>query len=684
MINNNNTQKKIWFYDIEQLKNFHSCYFVSLDEKETKFFVISHLQNDIWDYIDFLNNKVLGLIGFNNLNYDYPMIYYIMNDLQAYTEKFSEPDKINKKLYLKSQKIITSNFSAIAPWNVQIPQLDLFKIHHFDNKAKRTSLKQIQYVLQWDNVAEMPIHHTEKIQTKEQLDIVKKYNINDVKSTIDFYYKSEGAISVRRAMSKKFGIDMMNFNDPKIGQEIFIKIIADKLGYDIKYLKSARTHRDNLPLKDCVLPYVKFKSVQFNLIKKWIERQVISTTNGVFTKLSVNSVPELLKYMNTKKEKGKIKNLNIIYKGVQFNFGVGGIHGSVPAGIYSPDEDEEIIDIDVASYYPNLAIQNRFYPKHLSEEFCDIYKEIYLTRKVLKAKGKKGDYMAKLEQGILKLVLNGVYGKSGDVNSPFYDIKFMLQITINGQLLLCMLAEELLEIDKLKLLQINTDGLSFVIKKKNKDNMRDICKAWEKLTNLELEETYYKNMIIGDVNNYIAIKNKSEKELTPAFEEASWYDNNYTKHKLKGRFQVVLEQNGNIAYNKNWSNIISRKAIHDYFVYNIPVEKTISECNNILDFCYMYKGIDNWEAKKILPDRTYVKLGHMLRYYVSVKGEKFIKYNTEDHRIEELQAGRFCVEYNKHKPADIDSYKIDYNFYISKTKREINRIKNYNLMLNLK
>ena len=62
---------------------------------------------------------------------------------------------------------------------------------------------------------------------------------------------------------------------------------------------------------------------------------------------------------------------------------------------------------------------------------------------------------------MLKLALNGVYGDSNNVFSVFYDPLFTMSITLNGQLLLCLLAENLMEnVPGLKIIQCNTDGIT--------------------------------------------------------------------------------------------------------------------------------------------------------------------------------------------------------------------------------
>ena len=134
--------------------------------------------------------------------------------------------------------------------------------------------------------------------------------------------------------------------------------------------------------------------------------------------------------------KGVLKDVTATIDGFDFIFGTGGIHGSVSNQCVESDDEFVIVDLDVSSYYPNLAIVNRFYPEHLGETFCDIYSSLYEQRKQ-HAKGTA-------ENAMLKLALNGVYGDSNNRFSVFYDPLFTMQITLNGQLLLCMLAEWLL------------------------------------------------------------------------------------------------------------------------------------------------------------------------------------------------------------------------------------------------
>lgn len=134
-----------WFYDIECLPNFHSAYFKNRDTGEEKYFIIHESQNDIEKYLEFLKSLIPTtktstiMIGFNNVNYDYPIIYFIMNDLIKFKSSFDNANQLTYLIRQKSNEVIKEKWSSIASWKTQIPQLDPYKIHHYDNRAKSCS-----------------------------------------------------------------------------------------------------------------------------------------------------------------------------------------------------------------------------------------------------------------------------------------------------------------------------------------------------------------------------------------------------------------------------------------------------------------------------------------------------------------------------------------------------------------
>src|SRR5690606_33759482 len=111
--------------------------------------------------------------------------------------------------------------------------------------------------------------------------------------------------------------------------------------------------------------------------------KTITETKGVLGNVDVTDWPKeflatkewFTTSFNVKKVKGRLisTNLHVMFGGIPVMFGTGGIHASVQSRVFESNVTHQIIDIDVASFYPNLAIQNRLHAEHLDVAFCDAY-----------------------------------------------------------------------------------------------------------------------------------------------------------------------------------------------------------------------------------------------------------------------------------------------------------------------
>jgi len=147
--------------------------------------------------------------------------------------------------------------------------------------------------------------------------------------------------------------------------------------------KPVQTWRKQININDVILDYVEFERPEFKAVLKWLREQVITETKGIFTDIEVDRLGELAKYSKLKTVKNKqprAENLNCVVDGFQFDFGTGGIHGSIDATVVEEDENFAILDYDVASLYPSIAIVNKIYPKHLTHKFCEIYSRMKKDR----------------------------------------------------------------------------------------------------------------------------------------------------------------------------------------------------------------------------------------------------------------------------------------------------------------
>lgn len=615
-------------YDIETLSNcFIACFEDYKTDKELVF-VVHDLRNDFEvfvAYLRFLKEKKGWLISFNGLAFDSQVLEFILANQEELEKK--KGGEIANIIYKFAQRTINNQdqLPEYPEWKMSINQIDVFKLNHWDNPAKRSSLKWIQYSMDWHTIQDMPIHHSTEVKTLQEIQTIVSYCKNDVKSTKAIMNLSKEQINLRKTLTKEYGINLFSASEPRISKELFLYFLSKETGISKYDLKQLRTFRKNIRVKDIILPYIKFQTPEFQRLLNQFEKLEINP----------NETKNSFKY-------------TIRYKGVNTDFGLGGVHGAIESGIYESTEEMIIMSSDVTSFYPNLAIRNGWSPAHLPrKEFCNLYEWFFEERKKIPKKDPK-NY-------VYKIILNSTYGLSNDKNSFLYDPEFTMRITINGQLSLVMLYEMLAEgIPGSVPLMQNTDGLEMMIPKQYKQKYLDICAEWEKTTKLQLEHDEYKKIILADVNNYIAI-------------------NTAGKSKCKGRFEFT-----DLALHKNKSFLIIPKAIYNYFVNDIPPEKYLADNRNIFDYCGGVKIKGDWEFVQTCVKNgevTKEKLQPTLRYYISEKGCKIIKCNKGDGREIQLESGKWMQElFINYEKKDWKDYHVDDRYYLEAIQKEIENI----------
>jgi hypothetical protein len=626
---------KPWIIDIETLVNaFVVC---AYNGEEKKQFIIWKLHGESIDQqqelIDFMN-ECGTMVGFNNIGFDYPVMLY------AHSMRFHDTRTKLVGLYKRAQEVINS--SHIQGRDKLIKQIDLFKLHHFDNKGKMVSLKSLQVWMNWYNVQEMPIHHTEIIN-REQLEKVIEYCWNDVLSTYEFYVKSMEKIEERAKMGYP------NVPDANVGEQILLKTIAKATGIDKAELKAMRSWRSSIDLNEVILPVIKFQTRHFNLLLDYMKSVVLPVRDGkIITEKYLREIHQakvlpLLPIMNKKLKRGGVEKLNIIYNGFQYDFGAGGIHGSVRPGRYYADDDLMIRDYDVTSYYPSIPIHWGFSIGHLKDlGFIDIYTKIFNERLEYKKKGNK----IKAEE--LKLALNGAYGKSNSQYSFLYDPLYTILTTINGQLFLAMLAERV----GCEVLQVNTDGITLRFPRSREKEIAEIVTEWEKETRMTMESVDYSLMVIRDVNNYLAVKVDGEV-------------------KRKGDFEIIREAH------KDPSFRIIPTALSAYFIGGTPIETTFKQERDPFLYFGRYKGTEAWKAQsqevayeKGNPVNLITDLGKTVRYIPVSKGVRLVKTNGSS--VISVHVDTDVMIWNK--AIGFDHELINFEFFTKRCNDMINQI----------
>lgn len=698
-----------WVYDLEIYPNIFTACFVYANGKGMRVFEVSDRRNDTDDLLEFLRNvKRNGhrLVGFNNVGFDYPIIHYI---LQMARSLFNTDKKLvltPEQLYSFGMELIKNKEDdkyggTIKNDEVIIPQVDLYLIHHFDNRARATSLKMLEFNMRSESVEELPFP-VGKVLSNEEKDVLISYNKHDVMQTLKFYNYSHENLKLREELTKQFGFDCTNFNDTKIGKQLFINRLEEvnpgccytqtKFGRKIN-----QTKRKEIVIKDCLFPYIKFDRPEFQAVHKWFEDQVITETKGVFSDIPEHNLGEVAKYaaMVVKKKKlsdpvdkknkkyvptieqinqlkkeqpfgwveekelkspkgaksyywcyNVAETLNVVINGFRYDYGVGGIHGA-KQGTHVSTEKKKIRTLDVASYYPNMAIANNIHPKHLGKTFCKVYKDLYEERK-RQPKGSAAN-------AALKLALNGVYGDSNNEYSALYDPAYTMSITIGGQLSLCMLMEKLINHCGAEIIMCNTDGFEYIVDVEKIDEADEWVKWWEGVTGLQMEGDTYSKMCTRDVNNYLSITESG-------------------KVKLKGAYEFM--DFDKLGWHKNHSAMVIPMAVKAHLVDGEDYEEFIRLHENKYDFMLRTKVPRSSSLVMVMDDGEEIEQQNICRYYPSKEGGYLVKIMPPLEEGGEWRRLGIDTEWKVKTCNNMKYFKwdVNYEYYIKEAKKLIDAV----------
>lgn len=659
--------KKVYVYDIEVFQNIFHCSVKNTETGEIYKFEISERRNQLRELVKFfkqvdsyikwgdfyttdleIKSEVI-FCGYNNLHYDNPIVNYIIE----YEDKLMSYNvaTICSSIFNLSRTITTStedNIEAWKHWKYQIwfDTFDLLTML-YSNKL-RVGLKEIQVTMQYPNVQEFVCDWSKPLPL-EDFDNMIDYNINDIESTAELLNRCKKDIDLRIAIEDEYGVRVLSKDGVNIGMKILTQKYLEKTGLTWWDIEGLRSPMDYIPLKDVILPFIKYDSPILQRVLDDMKSQIVS--------------PGRKGYEN-----------NFIFNGLRYTVGVGGIHSKNDPEIIIPKEDEMLIDIDVASLYPSMLIEYKFYPKHLGPEFLEVYSQIKDERIEAKHNGDK------VKNETLKLALNGLSGNLQNQHNFCYSPFAVMQIRINGQLLLLMLAERLTQIG-CRIVQANTDGLFVLLKKSIYEQANKICQEWEQLTRLTLEEERFEVMYQYAINDYIAVKEGYKETKNPDL------------IKTKGMFITK------VLLGKGLSAKIIPEAIIKYFVDGIPVEDTIKGCTDIRKFLMSEKTGKQWHVEYMNQEqqrtnRFYASTnggylwkwkytghaeGEVVEYYEPYVGRQ--SYIAKEKSYQNMLTASGVTLLNKFDDKPIEERKINYRYYIYEAYKIIRDLKPLQLSL---
>lgn len=618
--------KVVIVYDIEVFPNCFSCCCKNTETGQVTIFEISERKNQTMDIVRyFCSDKTLLFCGYNNHHYDDIILNYI----------FYYRKKISGITHYEACKSI-SHLSKIIIDDVEesVTRYKKWKyLHYFESmdiasmmfsSKLRTGLKEMQLTMHYENVQEYE-GNFEQYLPANKIDEMMQYNLNDVESTeklLEILINS-GEVDLRMFIQHEWGINALSMDSVKFGEEILAKTYCQKTGIDFSTLKEMRSPMDYIPLKDVILPFISYKHPTLQALLEDMKKQIVSS----------------------KEQKGYERKF--LLNGVCYSVAVGGVHTINKPEIFKPAEDEYIGHSDVTSMYPSFIIQYNWIPRHLKQEFYDEYKWFYVER--INTKGKDSE---KVKDKTFKLTLNSATGKMQQETSWMYDPFTVFKIRINGQLILLMLVDKLLELN-CKIIQVNTDGVMYIAKLNKKDAVLDAISKIEKLTKLKFENDDYEAFYQYAVNDWFGIKEGFSKTKDEQL--------------IEKRGMFITEA----RLGKGLSPSIIPKAVINYFLTKQPVEEYIKSSNDIRDFLMGQKVNKKF---KVSYNNEFIQ--RINRYYASTNGYYLYKVETkaEDGKYINMLSKSGVTILNKLSDTETKGKNINYQFYINEAKKIINEL----------
>jgi len=549
--------------------------------------------------------KLLGIpdgeyYSFNGNHFDVPLIRLALSGAT------------NAKLKEACDQIIKSNLKS---WQFEkvfpVASLNLNHVDLFEVSPGMVSLKIYGGRMHCPKMQDLPIEPDATI-TPEQVPLLRHYCRNDLSTTRELRKSLIKQVDIRRTLRiglvdelKAKGVDsiypvddLRSKSDAQISESVLKQRVFIATGSIPRKLD-----RKPAAFRYVAPPYIRYRSGELTKVAETMCTPLLTLGDNGHVKM-----PDM------------IGDLTTTIGASVYNLGVGGLHSQETSVSLYSDNFRVLKDIDVASYYPALMLNLGLYPDAMGPAFLKAYREIRDERILAKHSGDK------VKANVLKITLNGAYGKTSSKYSILYSPKMTVYTTFTGQLAMLMLIEAL-ELFDIPVVSANTDGIVVACPRDKEELQRKIVAAWEARTNLETEETTYISIHSRDVNNYIAVKSDGSVKRKGFFAES--------------------------GLAKSPQNEICTDALVAFILHNTPVEKTIRECTDLRKFVSVRK-VTGGAEKDGLP------LGKAVRWYYATGTTGTINYITNGNTVPRSAGAKPCLDFPLDFPTD-----INYDWYIA-------------------
>lgn len=626
---------KAWVYDIESFNNLWSCYFTNVVTGEQKAFLIYGETNMFRELITFVHSEeVEYLVGFNSYFYDDMLLSYMIENRRILCEYNS--NHLAFILCKATNYIINKERGFRIRRTDWFKSVDLYKMLGF--RRSNVSLKRIAVWLGMDDIQDLPFPVGSNI-LPEDLDIVLKYNKLDVHVTKALMHHASKELKLREFMEDKFNNHFYNADSTYLGKIIFIDKFNQKVSDEFKIsmgdLRKWRTSRDIIPLSTVIGDFVKFETEHYQNILLDLKSTVVGMIDGKFRVWNSDKG----KYTELK-YKTSIGDLGV-------TIGLGGLHDVAKKWIVEASKDEFLAELDASAYYPNLMVLLEAVPEHfkpVAEAFVATIKELIEERLFFKHAKVKTDF-TKMSDYILKIAINSLFGLLGSEYFAFFDPAAVLKVTVNGQLGL-LKAAEMLELEGIRVISANTDGVVVFTSKDKEAKVRQIAKDWEDIYKLELEVSEYKKIVQNHVNSYLWVSKKG-------------------KIKQKGEFLSASDR----RYDQSVNQTVVIDAINAHFLEGLSVDDYINSCEDIRKFTTTKRlGIEKssglqyelWTVDE--NENPVAKQQKTTRFYCSTTGHGLKRVGRNQSAF--IIKNQPVTIFNNFVKKDFVDYNVDKTYYI--------------------
>ena len=599
--------------DIEIYGNYFLCAFMSMVTGKCTYIetieqALSGVDLDkfLWIFGNFT------IITFNGIKFDLPIASLAAN---GYTTR--EMKHACDMLIIQN----VSHWKMLKAYNVK--ELECDHIDLIEVAPLSGSLKIYGGRLHVPKMQDLPFPPDIDL-SPDQITIMRYYCINDLTTTAFINANLQEQLAIRRQMSEKYGVDLRSKSDAQIAEAVIASEIEKLQG--IKPQKP--TIEEGTTFKYKIPDFIKFETPAMLEYLSILENNYFAVNE----KGSVLAPPAFYDPATTHKaDRGDWEFKKFPINKMLYKIGIGGLHSTEENIAHKVDSSFKLAECDAASYYPFIILVLRLFPSHLGAYFLQVYETLVSKRIAAKKAGNQiiEGMLGKVIADMLKIVINGSFGKFGSKWSILFGPDLLVQVTITGQLSMLMLIERL-ELRGIEVVSANTDGIVYKHPRVMQHIVNDVVSKWEKDTGFETEETEYSALYSRDVNNYIAVKPNGRTKTKGAYSNP-WND----------------PKAAIFRFHKNPTSSICVEAAVEYITKGTPLKTTINSCRDLSKFLTV-------RAVKGGAVKDGVFLGKAIRWYYARNAGGEIVYASSGNKVPKSDGARPCMDLPADFPADLD------------------------------